>query len=264
MRSGIIATIMSTLLIGSAIAQPPPPPPNQPPPPNEPRPNAGQQNSPPQFQENMRQPPQQNRPAEVWGWRLVVVPAPTSPAPVYTSYPAPHRCGFFARLCGNCCESSCEPCSFATACGGLFPGLGCGYAYYLVPVRLERLPMQLNPQPLPPRGPMPRRMSKAITPERSAESLYQEAVTFYRDQDMTTALKLVTAAIQRDPQDAASWYFKALADRASAKQPRRRNRLAGARRWKCSTRRQPNSSAWRSNACKAPIASSFAPPRPRT
>jgi hypothetical protein len=166
MRSGIIAVIVSTFLIGSTIAQPPPPRPNQPPPPpsNEPPPKGGQPNMPPPSA-------QQTRPGEVWAWRLVLVRVADCPVPAYTACPAPRRCGFFARLCGKCCESDCEPCSFATACGNFYPGFGCGYAYYLVPVRLERLRMELNPQPLPPRGQMPRRMSKSITPERSAASL---------------------------------------------------------------------------------------------
>jgi hypothetical protein len=54
----------------------------------------------------------------------------------------------------------------------------------------------------------------AITAERTAASLYSEALVFYWKGDGETAARLLSAAVQREPREAKLWYFKALAERA--------------------------------------------------
>jgi hypothetical protein len=56
-----------------------------------------------------------------------------------------------------------------------------------------------------------------IAAERTAGSLYSEALGYYWKGDAEEAASLLSAAVQRDPRDARLWYFKALAERASGK-----------------------------------------------
>lgn len=204
-RIAILTMVCSVFALGSSIAQPPPPKAPEPKP-----------------KESKAPPPQSagQFPADSV-WRVTIVPLPGLTGPVY-SIPAPHRCGFFARLCGKCCESYCDSCaSYAPYCGN--SGYDVYYRSYLVyfhrvtPEELPRYRIELNPQPLPPREDILRIEPQPITPERSAESLVREGTRFYWHGNAATTLKLVSAAVERDPQDAAAWYFKALAERSLGK-----------------------------------------------
>jgi hypothetical protein len=147
------------------------------------------------------------------------------------------RCCFFARLfhrgggCGDPCAVRvicCQPAPVVCCCY-FGPGQMPGFHIELNPQPLppRRIQFELNPQPLPPGAPPEIRRVKPITPERTSASLFQEAVSFYWSGDAATTINLLSAAAERDSQDAAVWYFKALAeksagDAAAAKESARR------------------------------------------
>jgi hypothetical protein len=54
--------------------------------------------------------------------------------------------------------------------------------------------------------------AEPIAASRTAESLYLEGYGRYWDGDIAEARRLLRAAVERDPMDARSWYFKALAE----------------------------------------------------
>ena len=200
LRIATLSMVCSVLALGASTAQPPPP---KPP---EPAPKASQV-TPPQ--------PAGEFPADSV-WRVTVVPLPGLSGPV-GYVPAASSCGCFTHRCGRCGRSYCDS---YTPYGGI-SGYDVYWRSYLVylhrltPEELNRV--ELNPQPLPPREDILRNEPRPITPERSAESLVQEGARFYWHGNAATALKLISAAIERDPQDAAAWYFKALAERSLGK-----------------------------------------------
>ena len=199
-RLAFLTLICSALVVGLSFAQPPRP--------SEPQPKAGQPNAAASGEAIPPQPIVR---------RVVVVVLPPIPASAVCC-PAPRRCGFLSRLCGKCCPSDCDSfVSYGPSCRGVCDTSAYwNYAlgYYLptnpyVPYRIE-----LNPQPLPPRKDEFRNPPRPITPERTATSLFQEGVSFYWHGDAATALDLIMTAVERDPQDAAAWYFKALTERS--------------------------------------------------
>ena len=149
-------------------------------------------------------------------------------------------------------------------CGGWWPAYAwAGYywpacywpTYYIWPVYWPTAPSTYYPSwfttedaPV-----MPKRTPQEVGPERTAASLYSEALSFFWDRDAATAAKLLSAAVERESRDARLWYFKALAERAAGKA----NEAAeSARRSNYSIQTPGRNSAWPWNGSRATIASS--------
>lgn len=123
------------------------------------------------------------------------------------------RVGLFRRALVPCWGPCCGPCW--SCCYPCWNWCGCGPMWYAAAPTTYRVYLNLNPQPLPPApAPMPKK-PMAITPERSAESLCLEGISFYWAGDYKAAIELLTASAQRDAMSPRTWYFKSLAERAA-------------------------------------------------
>jgi hypothetical protein len=158
----------------------------------------------------------------VWTGQAMAVPLNS-----FSGYPPcdcepVHRCGLLSRLfsCGRASHCYTSYCSYGPVCaGGYYPYwyLGTEFEQSLVPGAIYRYRLEVTPLPPTPGGVAPKVVPKPITPMRTSASLYQEAVSLYWHGDSAAALERFSAAVERDSQDAATWYYKALTERSLGK-----------------------------------------------